>query len=369
MVHALVAQGLAAEETVPGIRGIGRVCRICLAEPLPRAWGRTYPPPPHGVPRRADAPPPLARLRDRAYGPALAPDGEGEGPRVRGARDRARAPARRVSTGARQGTPGATSPLKLPVALDSTRAVFVYAEPGHETATALRSGARRTGGSGTRSQGSAGPSRPWPSDAPTDETRGREASSAVGPRPPAPSESDPAIRDEIARIERAILAGHTRSRSSRSSAVSQAALKRSVALEDEVRRQAERGAMTPRSRPGGRTRPRRSPLPMSRPRLMAALGARKRRGVPMRTSCAPDTECALRRTRLREAYAATRRFCATDAGAASADRGARGRGWERPPSLWRACCGIGDRCVCAPHVPSPRGRSQPSIPPGRDVLR
>ena len=27
-VHALIARGLAAEETVPGIRGIGRVCRI-----------------------------------------------------------------------------------------------------------------------------------------------------------------------------------------------------------------------------------------------------------------------------------------------------------------------------------------------------
>ena len=30
-------------------------------------------------------------------------------------------------------------PLKLPVALDPERAVFVYADPGHETATALRS--------------------------------------------------------------------------------------------------------------------------------------------------------------------------------------------------------------------------------------
>ncbi len=30
-------------------------------------------------------------------------------------------------------------PLGLPIALDAERAVFVYAEPGHETATALRS--------------------------------------------------------------------------------------------------------------------------------------------------------------------------------------------------------------------------------------
>ena len=28
VVHALIAQGLAAEETVPDVRGIGRVCRI-----------------------------------------------------------------------------------------------------------------------------------------------------------------------------------------------------------------------------------------------------------------------------------------------------------------------------------------------------
>ena len=28
LVHALIAQGAAAEETVPGVRGIGRVCRI-----------------------------------------------------------------------------------------------------------------------------------------------------------------------------------------------------------------------------------------------------------------------------------------------------------------------------------------------------
>ncbi len=38
-------------------------------------------------------------------------------------------------------------PVKLPVALDSARALFVYADPGHDTATALRSlGQRRTAG-------------------------------------------------------------------------------------------------------------------------------------------------------------------------------------------------------------------------------
>ena len=41
VVHALIAQGLAAEETVPGIRGIGRVCRI-YARSLYRALGAEH---------------------------------------------------------------------------------------------------------------------------------------------------------------------------------------------------------------------------------------------------------------------------------------------------------------------------------------
>ena len=41
MVHALIAQGLAAEETVPRVRGIGRVCRI-YARRLYRALGAEH---------------------------------------------------------------------------------------------------------------------------------------------------------------------------------------------------------------------------------------------------------------------------------------------------------------------------------------
>ena len=41
VVHALIAQGLAAEEPVPGIRGIGRVCRI-YARTLYRALGAEH---------------------------------------------------------------------------------------------------------------------------------------------------------------------------------------------------------------------------------------------------------------------------------------------------------------------------------------
>ena len=74
-VRALVAQGVAVEEDPPGIDGIGRVCRI------------------H---------------------------------------------ARRIYRGA-AGNLRRYFPLRLPVALDARRAVFVYLDPGHETATALRS--------------------------------------------------------------------------------------------------------------------------------------------------------------------------------------------------------------------------------------
>ena len=41
LVHALIAQGLAAEETVPGVRGIGRVCRI-FSRGLYRALGTEH---------------------------------------------------------------------------------------------------------------------------------------------------------------------------------------------------------------------------------------------------------------------------------------------------------------------------------------
>ena len=66
VVLALISRGLAAEETVPGIRGIGRVCRI-YARTLYRALGADH------IRHRRDAspavlmrPPVFARLRDGA---------------------------------------------------------------------------------------------------------------------------------------------------------------------------------------------------------------------------------------------------------------------------------------------------------------
>ena len=58
-------------------------------------------------------------------------------------------------------------PVKLPVALDSGRAVFVYVDPGHDTTTALRSWAVAHRGLWEGARGSAAdPSRSWPSSAP-----------------------------------------------------------------------------------------------------------------------------------------------------------------------------------------------------------
>ena len=76
-------------------------------------------------------------------------------------------------------------PLKLPVALDAERAVFVYVEPGHDTATALRSWAKRTWASGGRSASAAGPSRSWPSSALSRSSLGPGRYSAAGQKPPA----------------------------------------------------------------------------------------------------------------------------------------------------------------------------------------
>ena len=83
-VRALVAHGVAAEENPPGITRIGRGCRI-----HGRGFYRAL-----GAPRDAKG----AAGNTRCY-----------------------------------------CPLKLPVALEAERAVFVYVDPGHQTTTALRS--------------------------------------------------------------------------------------------------------------------------------------------------------------------------------------------------------------------------------------
>ncbi|MDE2773477.1 MAG: hypothetical protein OXI46_07205 [Gemmatimonadota bacterium] len=240
MAHALVAQGLASEETVPGIRGIGRVCRI-YARSLYRALGAE-----HIRHRRMASPDVLLRrllsldyVIEHTDLPWLPTERE----KVRAFEalgiGRELLPSRLY-----RGVAGDTRryfPLKMPVALDSTRAVFVYAEPGHETATALRSwGATHRGLWHALTR--LGRSVEAVAVGRTKDETARARSVLRGWAEAAGTgESDPAIRNELARIERAILQGAVQILEEFGGL--QAALKRSVALEDEVRRQAERGAV------------------------------------------------------------------------------------------------------------------------------
>ena len=138
LVHALIAQGSAAEETVLRVRGIGRVCRI-YARSLYRALGAE-----HIRHRRTASPGVLMRrllsldyVIEHTGLPWLATEHEKVGAFEALGIEPASLPVRVY-----RGAAGATRrylPLKLPIALDSGRAVFVYVDPGHETATALRS--------------------------------------------------------------------------------------------------------------------------------------------------------------------------------------------------------------------------------------
>ena len=138
LVHALIAHGLAAEETVPRVRGIGRVCRI-YARSLYRALGAE-----HIRHRRTASPGVLMRrllsldyVIEHTGLPWLATEHEKVGAFEALGIERASLPVR-VYRGA-AGTTRRYFPLKLPVALEAERAVFVYVDPGHDTTTALRS--------------------------------------------------------------------------------------------------------------------------------------------------------------------------------------------------------------------------------------
>ena len=242
LVHALIAQGSAAEETVPRVRGIGRVCRIYARSlyRVSRARSRAHPPPPHGVSRRAHAAPALARLCDRAHGSALACHGAREGRSVRGARDRTRIAARQGVPGSRRRDP-ALLPLKLPIALDSGRAMFVYVDPGHDTATALRSwGAAHRGL--WLALHRLGRSVEVVAVARTSREMDRALAVMSGwAEASGPGEPDAGIREELARIERAILQGAVQILEDFGGL--QAAMKRSVVLEKQVRRQPGPGSI------------------------------------------------------------------------------------------------------------------------------
>ena len=137
-VRALVAQGVAVEEDPPGIDGIGRVCRI-HARRIYRALGAG-----NRRRRRITSTEVLMRrllsldyVLDHSRLPWLPTEPEKVAAFEALGIERPLLP-QRVYRGA-AGNLRRYFPLRLPVALDARRAVFVYLDPGHETATALRS--------------------------------------------------------------------------------------------------------------------------------------------------------------------------------------------------------------------------------------
>ena len=137
-VHSLIAQGAATEETVPGIKGIGRVCRI-FSRRIYRALGA------EDIRHRRSASEAvlMRRLLSLDYVlehpdlPWLPTESEKIGAFEALGIERRILPSRLY-----RGAAGNTRryfPLKLPVALEAERALFVYVEPGHDTSTALRS--------------------------------------------------------------------------------------------------------------------------------------------------------------------------------------------------------------------------------------
>ena len=233
-VRALVTSGVAAEETVPHIRGIGRVCRI-FSRRLYRALGA------EDIRHRRIASPPVLMRRlllldyvlEHPDLPWLATEPEKVGAFETLGIERRLLPSRLY-----RGAAGSTRryfALKLPVALDADRALFVYADPGHDTSKALRSwGAAHRGL--WMALAERGRSVKVVAVVRTDEEFDRTESVLRGwGKPAGRAEPDAGIHEELARIERAILQGTVPVLEEYGGL--QAALKRSVALEKQVRRQ------------------------------------------------------------------------------------------------------------------------------------
>ena len=130
--------------------------------------------------------------------------------------------------------------LKLPIALEPSRAVFVYVDPGHETATALRSwgAARRGFWKALRER-----DRKVEVVAVAREIEALERAERVLGRwaknfDLAASAHDPLSGEEIARIEQAILTGNVRVLEQYGGL--QAALKRSVVLKKLARKRSNK---------------------------------------------------------------------------------------------------------------------------------
>ncbi len=240
-VLSLIKQRVASEETEPGIAGIGRVCRI-FGRPVYRALGVE-----HIRHRRGASPEVLMRrllsldyVIEQADLPWLPTEPE----KVAGFEalgiKRSLLPVR-VYRGA-GGQTRRHFPVKLPVALDSARALFVYADPGHDTATALRSW-----GTAHRCLWHALARLDLSVEVVAVARTGRELDRArrviAGWAEPAgPGDPGPGPAEELARIERAIVEGAFDVLKEFGGL--QAALKRSIELEAQARRQeAGRGSI------------------------------------------------------------------------------------------------------------------------------
>ncbi len=237
-VRKLVAQGVAVEEKPPGIKGIGRICRS-HGRAIYKALGT-------GDRRRRRITSGEVLMRR-----LLALDYVLEHPGVPWLPTEAEKVAAFEALGIERGLlpqrvyRGALGglrrffPLRLPIALDTERAVFVYAEPGHETATALRSWGAAHGDLwkalwdlGHKIEVVA-VARRWQED----HRAGRVLANWA--RYPRPSEIDEETRRELAQIEQAILGGDVRVLDEYGGL--QPALKHAVALEKRARRRAGRG--------------------------------------------------------------------------------------------------------------------------------
>ena len=237
-VHSLIAQGAATEETVPGIKGIGRVCRI-FSRQLYRALGAE-----DIRHRRAASEAVLMRrllsldyVLEHPGLPWLPTESEKVGAFEELGIERRVFPSRLY-----RGAAGDTRryfPLKLPVALEAERALFVYVEPGHDTATALRSWGEAHCGL-WKALSERGRAIEVVAVVRTLEEFARARSILGGwAEASGPAEPDAGIREEIDRIERAILQGAIQILDEFGGL--QAALKRSVVLTKQERRQRGRG--------------------------------------------------------------------------------------------------------------------------------
>ena len=168
----------------------------------------------------------------------MAPHRAREGRRTRGARHRASPPPPSQLYRGAAGSTRRYFPLKLPVALDGDRALFVYTDPGHDTLTAFSTW---TDAHGCLWEALAKRHRSVEVVRTDKEFDRAQAILQRRVRAAGLSEASGDVREELARIERAILRGTPEVLEE--SGGLQTALKRSVALEKQARSQPARGSI------------------------------------------------------------------------------------------------------------------------------